>query len=175
MQQNPPVAKKSNTLVIVLVIAGIAIFAIVAIVGVLAALGIFGVRKYLSQAKSAEGRAQVHALARGIVACAEQNRDLGKTELLPATAPAVPATLGEVSGKKYMSSPADWSDPAYSCASFSIGHPQYFQYQWRRSGNDHGVAIATADLDGNGAPDASFELPVTCSGTSCSVGTLIEK
>jgi hypothetical protein len=175
MQPHPQAPNKSNTLVVVLVIAVVAIFAIVAIVGIMAALGIHGARRYIAQSKTAEGRAQVQALALGIVSCAEQNRSLGKGELLPESVAPVPPTLAEVSGTKYMSSASDWSAHAYACASFSLPFPQYFQYAWRRSSNERGAAIAIADLDGDGAPDVTFELPVTCSAASCSAGAMVER
>jgi hypothetical protein len=172
---NAPPAKKSNTLLIVLIVAGVGLLAIVVVVGILAATGVYGASRYMSQAKAAEGRAQAQALARGMAACGDKNRDEGKSEVLPATSPAVPPSLASLKGTKYMSVPADWKDPSYDCARFSISVPQYFQYQWVRDRPDHGAAKAIADLDADGSPDRSFEVEVSCSATACTTGMLSEK
>jgi type IV pilus assembly protein PilA len=54
---------------------------VVAIIGVLAALAIFGVRKYLASAKSAEARNTIGAINRAAVAAYE--RENTQSELLP--------------------------------------------------------------------------------------------
>jgi len=159
--------KKSSTLLIVLlVVGGVLLFGVV-LVGILAALGIAGFRSYLTQAKAAEGRNEVMALARGMVVCAEQKQAETGSLALPPSAPPVPSTLSQVSGRKYMSSPSDWSADAYTCAKFSVSMPQYFQYEWQQDTPSSGRAIARADLDGDGKPDQQLTATVTCSGTTC--------
>lgn len=162
-------SKGKSTLVIVLMVVGGVLAAVVVIVGILAALGISGFRSYLSRAKAAEGQAEVQRLARGIARCAEGGGVAAASDpTLPPSAPPVPASLGDVSGRKYMSSPTDWSQPTYKCASFEISMPQYFQYEWQLTGPGSGKAIARADLDGDGKVDQEYSAVVTCSGATCS-------
>jgi type IV pilus assembly protein PilA len=163
-------AQKSSPLPIILVVVGVVLVVVVAVVGILAALGIFGVRRYLDQAKSAEGRASVTELALGIVSCAETD----PAHALPESSPSVPPNLSDVSGKKYMSSAADWSAPAFSCGKFRMSAPQYFQYSWVKESATSGRAEARADFDGNGRPDVVFDVPITCSDGKCTNGSVIE-
>jgi type IV pilus assembly protein PilA len=165
-------AKKSgtNVIVIVIVVVLVVILAIVAIVGVLAAMGIFGARRYIGEAKKAEGKAQVAVLARGIAMCTETAG--GK---LPASSAPVPAALSDVSGKKYQSDPKEWSDPAFTCASFSMLMPQYFQYQWVQSSDSAGTARAVADFDGDGTADVTLEAPVACAAGKCTASPTVER
>lgn len=168
-----PAGKKGlSTGAIIAIVAGVVVLVVVAVVGVMAALGIAGFRNYLGAAKSAEGRAEVGRLARGMALCGPGRGADGQSAALPPTAPPVPATLAEVSGKKYMSSSADWSDPAYTCAAFSVSMPQYFRYQWLATSDTEGVARAEADLDGDGTAEVIFESKVTCAGEGCTAGPI---
>jgi len=159
--QPPAKSGSSNVVIIVIVVAVVVVLMVLGGVGVLAAMGIFGTRKYLAAAKEAEGRNEVHMIARDAVACSERETATGTREL-PPTAQPVPASLSQVSGKKYMSSPTDWSGPGWRELKFDISTPQYFQYQWERTSATSGVARATCDLDGDGKADVTFEVPVTC-------------
>ncbi len=87
---------------------------VVAIIGVLAALAIYGVRKYLSNAKSAEARTAVGRMAKDAQTAFERENMAGtiipvKTaraiahDLCPAVTATVPATLTDVQNKKYQS------------------------------------------------------------------------
>jgi hypothetical protein len=138
--------------------------------GVVVALGNGGVARYLSRSKRAEGAAAARRLAAGVAACAQG--DAG----LPPSSPPVPASLASVRGTEYVSSPADWAHPTWACARFSLAAPQRFRFQWERPAPDHGTVRAEADLDGDGAPDASFEIDVSCSpGGACVEGPLRER
>ncbi len=156
-------SKKTSPWVIIAIVVGVLLFVVVAFVGVLAALGIFGARKYVQQAKTAEANAEVRLLAEGIVLCAAGGSGL------PDSAPPVPASLSDVQGKKYMSSPAEWSNSTYTCAHFSMSVPSYFQYEWQKLGSDSGKAIARGDLDGDGSAETVVEIEITCSPT-CHAG-----
>src|SRR5262245_61120175 len=92
---------------------------VVAIIGVLAALAIFGVRRYLASAKSAESRNTIGAINRGAVAAYE--RESVGSELIPegssgvqanhalcTSATAVPATVPK--GVKYQPNTVDGQD-----------------------------------------------------------------
>src|SRR5579859_1390576 len=161
--------KKKTWLIVVIVIAGACGFLF--LIGI--PLAIFGVRKYLISAKSAEGRNAVGVLAQGIARC--PSATAGRPTL-PQTAHAVPANLASVQGMKYQSEPAEWQDEAYTCANFRISDPQYFQYQWVRTSPTQGTVRALADLDGNGEPDFDLEQDVTCAnGGACTVGPLRDK
>ena len=170
-----PQPKKTNIpLIIGVVIAGL--FAVVFLVGVLASLGIYGMRKYLTNAKEAEGRMTVHTIARGAVACSMRVPATG-TQSLPVTTTPVPATLDDISGRKYMSAPGDWKTPGWDCIGHTMLDPQYFQYRWTRTSATEGVASAVADFDGDLAPDVTFEVPVTCTvspNLECTAGMLRE-
>ncbi|HZF53012.1 MAG TPA: hypothetical protein VE093_30375 [Polyangiaceae bacterium] len=175
----PP--KKSHTTLIILLAAVVGGGLLV--ISVLGALAYSGMRKYLSSAKSAEARVNVSALAQGIAACAQKPSlsagDPGQNGL-PPSSPRVPASLAQVKGTRYASSPADWSSEAFACALFSIPTPQYFQYQWLlTSPGAQGIARAEGDLDGDGIAEIAFERDITCASSggslTCSVGPLREK
>jgi type IV pilus assembly protein PilA len=156
-------APRSGTPVWVIVVAVVGASGLL-VVGVLASLAFFGVRRYVSQAKIAEGRSRVTALAQGMTTC------FAETERLPETSARVPGDLSLVSGKKYQSAPDDWSDPAFRCAEFSMQEPQYFQYQWVLGEGQSGKAVAVADLDGDGELEVQLEFDVDCSGEACQLG-----
>src|SRR5262245_20848578 len=115
LQNAPPATTKkgSSGSVAVLIALG-AVFLLLPIIGVLSALAIYGVRNYIQEAKDAEGRMSVTALARGILRCQTANGTL------PETSRTVPPELSMISGKKYMSDPGEWNDPAFRCAGFSM-------------------------------------------------------
>jgi len=161
----PPKKASSSWIIWIVIAAG----ACVPLLGILAALSIYGVRKYIQNAKRAEGQHVVLELATLMARCA-QTRATGGVPTLPATAEPVPQLLSSVSGRKYMSSAGEWSGDAYTCAGFAMRDPQYFQYQWEKLSETQGRATARADLDGNSVADSEFEATVTCSGANCSVG-----
>jgi hypothetical protein len=140
--------------------------------GVLAALSIYGVRKYVANAKGAEATANVQRLAAGIARCAgEIDAATGQRRGLPESSPAVPSTLTAVRGVKYQSGAAEWSGGAYACSAFRLSGPQYFQYRWELRTPTSGAAVAVADLNGDGTIDATAEQPVTCvAGGACTAG-----
>jgi len=140
---------------------------VVAIIGVLAALAIYGVRKYLTNAKSAEARTAIGRIAKD-AQVAYERENMGGTivplkdsreithELCPQSG-LVPANLAQVSNQKYQSDPGEWNLVGWSCLKFSMTDPQYFQYQYRvpTAGGLEGAnfaAEAHGDLDGDGDP-----------------------
>lgn len=169
--QGPAPAKKGGlpTWAIVLIVC---LAASPVVLGVFAALAVYGVRKYITNAKRAEATHVTQRLAQSVIHCATALDETGKPRGLPDSAPAVPGDLTQVSGKKYQSSVGDWSAPAYTCGSFVLTEPQYFQYAYRKVDANHGEVIATADLDADGAPDETSAVMIACSadGTSCNVG-----
>lgn len=137
---------------------------VVAIIGVLAALAIYGVRKYLLNAKTAEAKEGVGRIAKD--ASSAYDREgmpagtlaltsvAGITHRLCPDAAIVPANKTEIAGQKYQSSPASWTGIGWNCLKFSMKDPQYFQYQYDSSATTGAsgttfIAIAHGDLNGD--------------------------
>ena len=137
---------------------------VVAIIGVLAALAIYGVRKYLTNAKSAEARTSIGRMAKDAQTAYERESmvtdvmDLKSSveiahEICPQGVP-VPDDITKVSNKKYQSDPGEWNGIGWSCLKFSMSDPQYFMYEYAvlQSGGGEGAefeARAHGDLDGD--------------------------
>ena len=137
---------------------------VVAIIGVLAALAIYGVRKYLTNAKSAEARTAIGRIAKDSQVAYERENMAGAIldlkdsvdiahELCPQGVP-VPDDIAKVSNKKYQSDPGEWSGTGWSCLKFSMTDPQYFMYEYAiiQGGGGEGAefeARAHGDLDGD--------------------------
>src|SRR5687768_18558446 len=85
---NPPPAAPSKVGggKMVFIVLAIIVAVALPLLGIFAALGIYGVRKYLTNAKMGEGQANVMVLAKGVVRCATENDPvLGKPRGLPGT------------------------------------------------------------------------------------------
>lgn len=142
---------------------------VVAIVGVLAALAIYGVRKYLLNAKTAEVRNAVGQMAKDAKAAYE--RESMVAAILPAGSAAgvsnnlcvdatasVPASKASVAGQKYQSNPAEWTvdfttpGKGFSCLRFAVNDPQYYMYDYKGTSGASGVfnASGMGDLNGDG-------------------------
>jgi len=143
---------------------------VVAIVGVLAALAIYGVRKYVASAKTAEARNALGQMSKDASAAFDREGMEG-TVLTPGNAAGTSNQLcesagntvptagsGEIQGKKYQSRPAEWNDGAgWSCLKFQMKDPQYYMYNYDATiaGAGSGVddfftATARGDLNGDG-------------------------
>jgi hypothetical protein len=159
---NEPTKKKGlPTWVIVLIVVAVSV---PLVVGIFSGLAIYGVRKYIMNAKRAEAANVLRYWGKGMVSCGEKDG-------LPLTSPPVPASLAAVAGKKYQSAIGEWSDPAFVCAGFSMSDPQYFQYQWVQASPSEGNMVAQADLDGDGTVDERVEVRVLCSAGRCAAST----
>lgn len=156
-----PPRKKSGPgwLIVVAVIGG----CMVVFGGILAVLAIYGVRKYIATAKTAEARNSVAAMARDAAMAYEnaqtQPSGMALHRLCPSASRSVPDSIVKVSGKKYASSAADWQIDAprhagFACIRFSLATPQYYMYTYRAHGmgsvGDGFDAFAMGDLNGNG-------------------------
>jgi len=140
---------------------------VVAIVGVLAALGLYGVRKYLMHAKTAEVRSSLGQMAKD--ATAAYARESMKGDVMAAggttkamhnlctdAAKKVPAEIDSVRGKKYQSAPTDWTEgnsatAGFVCLRFALSDPQYYMYDYKGTAGEAGTfeALAYGDLDGD--------------------------
>lgn len=152
---------------------------VVAIVGVLAALAIYGVRKYLANAKTAEARNSLGQMSKDATtayvregmapsvldlntATGVVNRLCKSAEAVPGGGDASAATPhANIAGQKWQSSPSDWNsgaqDAGWQCLKFSMMDPQYYQYDYNQAGSadanatgDTFSCVAVGDLDGDG-------------------------
>jgi type IV pilus assembly protein PilA len=139
---------------------------VVAIIGVLAALAIYGVRKYLTNAKTAEARTALGRIAKDAQSAWDRESMAGAVLSLGSSAAnsrslcpeaaAVPIALASVANSKYQSSPTEWKGAGWSCLRFTMDGPQYFQYDYSITGgstNTAGggfLAEAHADFNANG-------------------------
>ena len=144
---------------------------VVAIVGVLAALAIYGVRKYIANAKTAEARNSLGQLSKDASA-AYSRESMAGTVLAPgstagasnalctSSAATVPAAVASVAGKKYQSSTAEWNAGSqlsgWQCLKFSMQEPQYYMYDYNAAPTSFD-AVASGDLDGDNTT-SSFTL-----------------
>jgi len=139
---------------------------VVAIVGVLAALAIYGVRKYLLNAKTAEARNAVGQMAKDAKTAYERESmgftvltgggSVGASNNLCTSASAtIPANKSSIAGAKYQSTAADWdADKAtpgkgFTCLKFSVTDPQYYMYEYLNAGSAFS-ATGYGDLNGDG-------------------------
>lgn len=147
---------------------------VVAIVGILAVLAVYGVRKYLANAKTAEARNSLGQISKDAVTAYEkesmasatltQGTSTGILRAMCGKATAkVPAAKASIQGKKYQASSKpneDWSKDAktnagFSCMKFAMDQPQYYMYDYQITGtgsaeNDTFTATAEGDLNGDG-------------------------
>jgi type IV pilus assembly protein PilA len=139
---------------------------VVAIIGVLAALAIYGVRKYMANAKSAEARTAIGRIAKDAASAYDRETMAAGPMALGASAaiarqlcpsaPLVPTLLAAVGGQKYQSQPSDWRAGGWPCLRFSMDGPQYYQYDYTATATTF-TARAQGDLNANQVP-SSFTL-----------------
>lgn len=146
---------------------------VVAIVGILAVLAIYGVRKYIANAKTAEARNSLGQISKDAEAAYEGER-LANSAVMAggastATVRAMCATAanpvpagGPPVAAKYQSAAIDWAPAAdvaanrgFPCLRFEMNAPQYYQYMYTATGlgsavGDTYTATATGDLNGDG-------------------------
>lgn len=139
---------------------------VVAIVGILAALAIYGVRKYMANAKTAEARNGIGQMSKDAITAYFKEGMAGTLLALKgstavsnqlcngANVAEVPATKSKIAAKKYQSEPTEWS--TWDCLHFSMNDPQYYMYDYITSTGDLGAEGASftcqarGDLDGDG-------------------------
>jgi type IV pilus assembly protein PilA len=141
---------------------------VVAIVGILAALAIYGVRKYMANAKTAEARNGIGQMAKDAITAYFKEGMAGTQMAFKGTTTvnnklcdganvaAVPDALSKVANGKYQSEPSEWE--SWDCLHWSMNDPQYYMYDYLTSTGDLGADGATftcqaqGDLDGDGSP-----------------------
>jgi type IV pilus assembly protein PilA len=138
---------------------------VVAIIGILAALAIYGVKKYLTNAKTGEAKNNIGRMGKDAVA-AFQREQMDATllgangardavhRLCADTTNVNPAAIP--GGEKRQPDPAIWkSDPTWRCLRFSLNDPVYYQYDYDAANPTNlstgtFAAKATGDLDDDG-------------------------
>jgi type IV pilus assembly protein PilA len=143
--------------VIILAVVG----AVVAAIGVMAVLAIYGVRKYIANAKTAEARNSVGQIAKDAVAAYEAERlpSPGSSaapghRVCPSASRPVPVEAAMISGKKYQSAAGEWAvdkerDAGFACLRFEMTAPQYYQYRYEATASSF-TAGGRGDLNGDG-------------------------
>ncbi len=151
----PPVPPKqgmgTGTIILIVVLV-----LIVPMIGIFAVLGIYGTRKYIANAKTAEARNSLSIMAKDAVVAYEANK-----KICPSASTPVPADRNQVRGKKYQSTASEWqvdraADAGFSCLKFEMSSPQYFQYEYQATATGF-VARAHGDLNGDGV-FSTFEI-----------------
>jgi len=143
---------------------------VVAITGILSMLAAYGVRKYIANAKTAEARNALGRIANAAV-LAYEHENMGSPVLPPGSSTAltralckgasktVPPSATSIAGRKYQSTPEDWTvdsggNSGFACLRFTIDSPQYFMYGYAAAGTslpgDTFSAVANGDLNGDG-------------------------
>jgi len=141
---------------------------VVAIVGILAVLAIYGVRKYLANAKTAEATNSLGQIGKNQAGEFEKESMAG-TVLAPGTtaglsrqmcaaaSKSVPASSTSIQGQKYQSATSEWNvdcatNGGFCCLKFTIDQPQYYMYSWTVTQPGIGgqfTATANGDLNGD--------------------------
>jgi len=150
---------------------------VVAIVGILAALAIYGVRKYITNAKSTEARNSLGQMSKDASAAFNRESMAGTVltvgtstartnSLCTSAAAPVPSDKASIQGKKYQSKPQEWNagtqSSGWTCLKYSMQDPQYFQYDYKESGDPTAESstfqtLAHGDLNADGNL-STFEL-----------------
>jgi type IV pilus assembly protein PilA len=129
--------------------------AFVLVIPVLAVLSIYGMRKYIVNAKTAEARSALAAIGRDAVAT--------HTPAGYCASASAPVPAHVLSGAKYQSAPGDWevdraANAGFACLGFSMSQPQYYQYIYTaKRGRAAFEAQAHGDLDADGL-ESTFTL-----------------
>ena len=161
MTQIKRLAKRGFTLIELMIV--------VVIIGVLAAMALYGVRQYVTNAKTAEARTFLGRMSKDAIVVFEGEAMAGGTLIignsrgsantLCATSTKVPATVAKVKGAKYQSKPSEWNTGTqtvgWNCLRFTVNDPSYFQLGFQSTVSTPVVAgnlfaaLAYGDLDGD--------------------------
>jgi type IV pilus assembly protein PilA len=142
-------------LIVFLVVLG----GVLVVLPVFATLAIYGLRKYIANAKTAEARNAVGQIAKDAMAAYEGAPGTTGHALCASASQSVPKSADSIRGAKYQSAQGDWEVDArrnagFACLRFSMDQPQYYMYSYRAVGRsspgDSFVATANGDLNGDG-------------------------
>jgi type IV pilus assembly protein PilA len=143
------------------------------VLGIFSVLAIYGVRKYIANAKTAEARNALGQIGKDAAAAFERDH-----ALCPSGSRPVPASMNAVRGLKYQSAASDWDvdrarNAGFACLRFSMSAPQYFQYSYTSQGSAF-QATAHGDLNGDGKA-STFLLRGSVSGGAVQVAPTLEE
>ena len=129
-----------------------------AFTGMISALAIYGVRRYIGQAKMAEARSNVAVIAKNLGAYVASKA----AKRFPKTAPRTPATIP--AGTKVKPDAKTWSHASWKAIGFQLEEPHYYSYEYETSRDGKHVTVrAHGDLDGDGVT-SRFELTLEITG-----------
>ena len=145
----------------------------VALAAILSALGMYGLARYVRNAKCAEAVGSVSAIADAAAVfydTSDGNQPVGTSadaahamrHFPPSSKASVPPDLESVRARRYQSALPDWSVSPWRELRFSIPQPQYFAYSFESQGTGAAAkasVIAHGDLDGDGVT-STFRLDV---------------
>lgn len=150
-------------------IIGIVLAVLIVPIGILAVLGIYGTRKYIANAKTAEAKNSLGQMAMDAVTSYEgegEGEVLGadgtvKRRICPSASQRIPADRLMVRGRKYQSTAAEWqadkaADAGFACLKFEMSSPQYYQYEYEATPTGF-TGRAFGDLNGDGVL-STFEI-----------------
>jgi hypothetical protein len=139
--------------------------------GTFGALAVFGVRRYLTAAKSAEAKNTVAAITRAAAAAFEREQmpapGQANAPLHALCKSAQPVPTAVPHGVKFASQPSEWetgdAQRGWRCLKFALSAPQYYRYTYTAGGPYKGPArggpdpgpdgfevAAEGDLNGDG-------------------------
>ena len=139
---------------------------VVAIIGILAALAIYGVTKYVKNAKTGEARTALGRMSKD-AASAYNRENMGSAVMALGSTTGISHRLCDSATKvptgdapkaaKFQSKPTDWmsgtATAGWTCLKFTMEDPQYFQYNYVSTdptADGTFTALAYGDLDGDG-------------------------
>jgi type IV pilus assembly protein PilA len=117
--------------------------------GAAVTLAIYAVRRYIADAKTAEARSNVRAIAKDYVMYWENEPPPGKPKKAKKLVSLPPVPKDVPKGDKYSSKTDDWKP--WSVIGFSLDGPQYYQYEVKAAKDGKSAeVIARGDLNGDG-------------------------
>ena len=144
---------------------------VVAIIGILAVLAIYGVRKYIANAKTAEARNTIGKIQKDAIAAFEREKlatsavlaegvSTNTVRAMCDAATPVPGGAASIKAMKYQSKKTDWetggdATKGWKCLKFEMNAPQYYSYNYTATGTSTGSFTAVANGDLNGDSTAS--------------------
>ncbi len=137
---------------------------VVAIIGILAALAIYGVKKYLTNAKTGEAKNNLGRLGKDAVAAYERETMTATLAAAGESTSSVHALCGSAAagvpaavpaGAKTQPDPAAWNAGSttvgWRCLKFSVNEPLYYQYNYTSPDANNFSATAVGNLNGTGS------------------------
>jgi type IV pilus assembly protein PilA len=167
--QTPPKKGMPTWAIILLVVSALLLF----VFSVLGVLAVYGVRKYIANAKTAEARNALGQIARDAEDAYAKNG-----ALCPSASKPVPASVSMVKAMKYQASESEWlvdqpRKAGFACLGFSLAEPQYYQYSYTATPESF-TAIAHGDLNGDGQ-ESTFTVRGSVVGGVLTVSPSIEE